>query len=326
MKTFQKAPLALAITALLAAPYALAEVAAQGGGHGGGHHGGPDIDVSFTSDTYIGNDITNTVDNDFTSDVDIEVDKKYKKNIEYENVYSLNQDYDVSVDVEFEGYSSASVSSMQLNGGNSVSNDVVDNSATVGGNALRGASGNIGVNVAAGDNNQQANDAALAASDADKVFSIASATSLQGGAFNSTTNVGVDNSASLGGNALRGASGNIGVNIASGNSNLQQNSLAASVSTSTTAEASAGGTQVAAANTTNNAGVLEIGLATLDASATGFFPELPIAKVAHNNSASLGGNAVRGATGNIGVNIASGSNNMQRNSLALSASMGSGAN
>lgn len=320
MKTFKKAPLALAITALLAAPYALA-------GGGGGHHGGPDIDVSLTSDTNINNDFSNTVDNNFTSDVDIEVDKKYSKNIDYENVYSLNQDYDVSVDLEFEGYSSASVSSMQLNGGNEVNNNVVDNHASVGGNALRGASGNIGVNVAAGDNNQQANDAALAASDADKVFSMASATSLQGGAFNSTTNVGVDNSASLGGNALRGASGNIGVNIASGNSNLQQNSLAASVSTSTSAEASAGGTQIAAANSTSNESVVEISYAQLDASAAGFWPELPdMTNVAHTNSASLGGNALRGASGNIGVNIASGSNNMQRNSLALSASMGSGAN
>lgn len=369
MKMFQKAPLALAITALLTAPYALAN----------------DFNVDVD------------IDKDFTSDVNLDIDKKYNKdvNVEYENIYSMNQDYDVSVDLEFEGYSSASVASKQLNSSNTTNNVRVDNEATVDGNALRGASGNIGVNIATGDNNQQANDAALAASDAEHVFAMASAQSLQAGVMNQTNNKGVNNNANLGGNALRNAAGNIGVNIASGSSNLQQNSLAASVSSSTVAEASAGGAQLAYANTTNNAphsyttqgtqdfeasfeidasnlkmdqigdvypdtwgadtndgqhesspGTGHIDLdnqadgavdlngdggalafsatedSILSGTISGAMPAEITVVTFHDNTASLGGNALRGASGNIGVNIASGSNNMQRNSLALSASAG----
>jgi hypothetical protein len=40
------------------------------------------------------------------------------------------------------------------------------------------------------------------------------------------------------------------------------------------------------------------------------------------NNAVLGGNALQGASGNIGVNIAAGSTNQQRNSLAIAAGLG----
>ena len=46
--------------------------------------------------------------------------------------------------------------------------------------------------------------------------------------------------------------------------------------------------------------------------------------VANENNASLGGSALAGASGNIGVNIAAGSNNLQRNSLAIASSIGGG--
>lgn len=38
-----------------------------------------------------------------------------------------------------------------------------------------------------------------------------------------------------------------------------------------------------------------------------------------NNTASIDGSALRGASGNIGANVASGNNNLQRNSLAVAA-------
>jgi hypothetical protein len=44
----------------------------------------------------------------------------------------------------------------------------------------------------------------------------------------------------------------------------------------------------------------------------------------HENNATLSGNALQGAQGNIGVNIAAGTNNLQRNSLAISAARGTG--
>ncbi|MCZ7655220.1 MAG: hypothetical protein M5R42_14565 [Rhodocyclaceae bacterium] len=52
------------------------------------------------------------------------------------------------------------------------------------------------------------------------------------------------NNATLGGNALMGASGNIGVNVAAGSTNQQRNELSASVNTSgTMAKASTWGVQ-----------------------------------------------------------------------------------
>ena len=48
--------------------------------------------------------------------------------------------------------------------------------------------------------------------------------------------------------------------------------------------------------------------------------------VYQENAATLGGNALRGATGNIGVNIASGTGNMQRNSLSIASSMANSSN
>ncbi|MCZ7655219.1 MAG: hypothetical protein M5R42_14560 [Rhodocyclaceae bacterium] len=72
------------------------------------------------------------------------------------------------------------VDGKQLNGGNEVWNDHNTNNAKlVDGNAMSGASGNIGLNVVAGSNNQQANEAALSAVDAAFVFASAQNFALQ---------------------------------------------------------------------------------------------------------------------------------------------------
>lgn len=48
--------------------------------------------------------------------------------------------------------------------------------------------------------------------------------------------------------------------------------------------------------------------------------------LATTNTSSLGGNALMGAAGNIGVNIASGTNNQQYNGMAVSATQAGGSN
>ncbi|MFM0212137.1 hypothetical protein PQQ96_32595 [Paraburkholderia sediminicola] len=89
--------------------------------------------------------------------------------------------------------------------------------ATAGANALRGASGNIGVNLAAGALNAQANEIALittpqaAITSQQNVYTVAQLTG-------STT-------AKLGAGSLAAVSGNFGVNIASGVGNAQFNGL-----------------------------------------------------------------------------------------------------
>jgi hypothetical protein len=64
-------------------------------------------------------------------------------------------------------------------------------------------------------------------------------------------------------------------------------------------------------------GFIEVGAADLYASLSGTVRTTRWVNVNAENNASLSGDAFRGATGNIGVNVASGSGNLQANSLAL---------
>ncbi|HET19736.1 MAG TPA: adhesin [Chromatiales bacterium] len=144
-------------------------------------------------------------------------------------------------------------------------NHLLSNDAYMGDNAASGASGNIGINTAAGDNNAQSNAAALAAADAQFLFGmeiggIADAETFadQNAQHIYTDNYGASNNAGLYDSALEGASGNIGVNMAAGNSNAQQNNLAASVVSNTSmAQATTSTNQNASNNATSNAGYVE---------------------------------------------------------------------
>ncbi|MGA7780345.1 MAG: hypothetical protein WCA85_21915 [Paraburkholderia sp.] len=90
--------------------------------------------------------------------------------------------------------------------------------ASVGADALRDASGNIGVNVTAGALNAQANQIALIgapSADINTFQDTRAAASING-----------SGSATLAAGALAKASGNIGLNIGSGVGNAQSNALA----------------------------------------------------------------------------------------------------
>ncbi|HHJ20059.1 MAG TPA: hypothetical protein ENJ84_09610 [Gammaproteobacteria bacterium] len=105
---------------------------------------------------------------------------------------------------------------------NTTYNDYTDNNASISG-AFSYASGNIGVNVAAGANNMQKNDLAIAISVAE--LSEGTARMRQDSWANQTYNTYVTNTASLNNGAFKGATGNIGVNVAAGTGNLQANAL-----------------------------------------------------------------------------------------------------
>ena len=168
------------------------------------------------------------------------------------------------------------------------------------GNALQGAQGNIGVNVAAGVGNEQANDAALSSIDAGKVFATAMATSQQltegnlGGSASPTDGY---YSAVMNGFALANARGNIGVNVAAGVGNTQGNTMAGSVNTS-------GRYAIASSASYQGSGFNEL-----------------ITYYDLDTFAVLGGNALQGAQGNIGVNIAAGVGNAQHNGLAIASAV-----
>lgn len=167
--------------------------------------------------------------------------------------------------------------------------------AGIGNGALNHASGNVGVNIAVGVDNVQANNVALSAMNAGPVYGAAQVFSNQ-----SATGYGnIDGfavNATVGDGALAHASGNVGVNIASGLGNVQANNLAAAV---TTVKSHGGGSVVATAQNDQ--------LAMMNTSDGNFVP-----------TASLGSGALSYASGNIGVNLAAGLGNVQNNSLAIS--------
>ncbi|MFZ3087277.1 MAG: hypothetical protein WA123_04345 [Methylotenera sp.] len=391
---FKKTPIALALAAMLLSPIAFASEGNNNEGSDGGDHHDRNHDP-----------------------VSLEKDVSLKQDVEIKG--RVNVVGQINIDAS----SVAVVNDKQINGSNDVKNNEVTNSATVNGNALNNASGNIGVNVTAGDNNQQANAAAFSAADASFVFgsSDAEVFATQAVVGNHTTYLGNTNTATLGGNALANASGNIGVNISAGNNNQQKNDLAASVAVARMATATVQANQLNGGNTTTNdpihheevqnhavnlafnaaggylgagaggysgsaggttkgtsdqignvypdtwsgsshpggvstghfdldtqtqggsdlngdggalafgdngtysgsergtLGFVEAGGMVLSGAVTGNLPVVVAVNLATTNTSSLGDNALMNASGNIGVNIASGTNNQQFNGLAISA-------
>ena len=170
-------------------------------------------------------------------------------------------------------------------------------SAGIGNNALQTTSGNVGVNIATGVDNAQSNDAALSNMDVGPVFGTAQIYSTQ--ASGGSAKVGDFNFvSSVGAGALADATGNIGVNVASGLGNVQNNSLAASATTTSASNHWGSGGEAIASDQNCQ---------TADAIVNGQF----------TGSATLGAGALANATGNIGVNIASGVGNLQHNGLAV---------
>lgn len=111
-------------------------------------------------------------------------------------------------------FGAARLSNLQDVGGSA---KVGASAATAGANALRGASGNIGVNLAAGALNAQANQIALIDTPQ------AAITSQQN--LHTVAQLTGNATAKLGAGSLAAVSGNVGVNIASGVGNAQFNGL-----------------------------------------------------------------------------------------------------
>jgi hypothetical protein len=111
-------------------------------------------------------------------------------------------------------FGSAKLSNLQDAGGSA---KLGTSTAALGADALRGASGNIGVNLAAGALNVQANQIALVTTPQAEI-----ATQQNVHAVAQLTG---NTAAELGAGALAGISGNVGVNIASGVGNAQFNGL-----------------------------------------------------------------------------------------------------
>lgn len=383
-KQFKYAPLALAMAALFASPLAFA-INGQG-------DGGDSNDHTFTAKG----------DVEFNADLDTS-ESHHQLDVAIEKDVSLDEEVNVYVDTYLypDAYSRALIDDSQSNKLNRAKNFNHNNNATASGDSMSNASGNIGANVAAGDNNQQDNAAAIAAADAELTFGMADAQvhASQNGEFNRTKNIGVTNTAGAIDNAFQNASGNVGANFAAGNNNQQKNNLAVSVSSGGVGLAMVTSEQESDRNRTMNAGSVvtlshggsvsgtqslggtydgtsdqigdlyadiwsndpgdspvhptnnpgPVGHVDLDAAAQGandlnddggalaFNEQGTIALsgtfsgsysgwqdvfLPSSNDASLSGSAFSGASGNIGVNVAAGTGNQQNNSLSISASTG----
>jgi hypothetical protein len=160
-------------------------------------------------------------------------------------------------------------------------------SASATGKTFQYASGNIGLNVAGGSNNQQANSAYIdGKGDPGVAYT---------GGFSQTTLGAASafdgaNTATANKNAFQYASGNIGASIAGGDQNQQNNAMAL-VDFATSAK-------------WNDSQEQAFTLSAIDGA----------------NRASVTNNAFQHAKGNIGLNVASGSLNQQSNGLLVSSS------
>ncbi len=317
----------------------------------------------------------------------------------------------VSGDIAIDSAAISIIDNRQSSSDNLGLNENLENDASIGEDVASSASGNLGFNVAAGDNNVQDNAAALASTDAAFAFGMADSEIFvnQSGSGNVVMNEGVTNNAGISGNAFANASGNIAVNVTSGNNNLQKNALSASVATTNFATASVSSNQHSAGNEVSNSGTAqrfvdridislggsvsgstasegsgqyagrgnayqssnfyadswtgsshpagsstghvdfdtdsqgavdnpyrqgvgglgfdtdergrlsyeEMGTADLEAALTGTVVSTTWLIKDATNTASLSGSAFANASGNIGVNVSSGTGNMQANSLAM---------
>ncbi|HEY0333979.1 MAG TPA: adhesin [Stenotrophomonas sp.] len=191
--------------------------------------------------------------NNHGQDANVERDTRLTTDI------TLTGDPTVSGELEIDSAATALIDNRQSTSDNKGINDKLSNDASISDDVASEASGNLGFNVAAGDNNSQDNAAALSAADSSFAFGMADAAVFvnQDGFDNTTINKGVTNAAAIGDNAFNTATGNIGANVASGNNNAQKNSLSASVATARVATAAISSNQVSSGNFTKNEGTVE---------------------------------------------------------------------
>jgi hypothetical protein len=195
-------------------------------------------------------------------------------------------------------------------------------------NSLNNSNGNMGANVAAGNGNQQDNAAALATADEAFIFGTAAAVSsaTQRSTGNTVKNRSNTNNTTLN-NAGNSGSGNIGINVTTGDFNQQKNNLAIAVSGGRVAVAAAAANQsTSGLNVTNNGkhddstktdfvtvGVLGLAGVTTQQVMTPEGWKTPV-----TNNASMT-DSMNNFSGNGGANVSSGVGNQQSNSLSISA-------
>jgi hypothetical protein len=200
------------------------------------------------------------------------------------------------------GTIAAVVTDVQNSAINKFDDTKTENNASADG-SVNGNSGNTGVNVQAGSGNQADNSAAISSAkgDAATVFGVVDVN--QNSAANSFVNKGTQNNASLD-NSVNGNSGNLGYNGQAGQGNQGKNNLAI---------VTADGKNIAAAANTEQNSLANSYLNTA-ATSHGYGHGGKAQYVSNNSSLD---NSVNRNSGNVGVNLQSGSGNQGSNSLSI---------
>ncbi|MBQ0799307.1 MAG: hypothetical protein KBT63_08460 [Porticoccaceae bacterium] len=258
---------------------------------------------------------------------DENVDRTHSDNTVNDSDYRLTVAFDA--DFVFGGSADAETFSEQYAYYNMTTNNGVINSASVGDNVAQGAAGNIGINVAAGNSNVQTNQLALANNEG--VLSTATASSYQSAYDNTTYNnsltvyetksVGVELSGSATG-TYSGISDQFGDVYLDTWAEGADGGTAHNNTTGPTGHIDVDSQAEGAQDRNSDGGALsfnengELALSNIALTGNVFYREARY--MGHRNTATLGDNALAGASGNIGVNIAAGTNNLQGNALAIS--------
>lgn len=253
-----------------------------------------------------------TLDNEFSKLFNETVEVSHLSDVEIAIAKSVGSHFDVTIvgTVVVAGEVTVSESALALIDNQQVTDDglvtagagAADliNAVVIDSDVLQASSGNIGLNLSSGDNILQQNSATIStlglgtaggASDAEVFSNQASIDNV----FDAGQAAGtVVNRVELLGGVLEGASGNIGLNAASGAFHIQNNALAmaSAAGTVSLAEATAASVQQAAFGNSLYAGA--------------------------TNQVVLGQGVLANATGNIGINLTAGNNNVQQNTLVLS--------
>ena len=239
----------------------------------------------------------------------------------YDRSYSMNASIDATL--VFGGAADAETFSNQVAGYNNSVSFGTTNDASLGGNAGLDAAGNVGINIAAGDSNVQANQLALAS--ASGALATATASSNQAAFGNVTSNNAVHDTivntvdVSLSGDATgtyTGTADQVGdVYLDTWDSSPTH------PGGSNTGHIDVDNQVQGAQDPNGDGGAFlfsEAGLVDLDnISLGGQVTYTQTIYKAHSNNASVGSNVLAGASGNIGLNVAAGTNNVQGNALAI---------
>lgn len=191
---------------------------------------------------------------------------------------------------------------VQNSAGNRFDDTNTENNASAD-DSVNSNSGNTGVNAQAGSGNQADNSGAISSAKGDYASVFAVVDVNQNSALNNFVSKGIQNNASVD-NGINGNSGNVGYNGQAGQGNQGKNNLAI-----TTAD---GKNIAAAANTEQNS--LANNYLNTAATSHGYGYGSKPQYVSNNSSLD---NAVNRNSGNVGVNLQSGSGNQGSNSLSI---------